>query len=123
MFKITHSKSWFNDDDPGVLAPGWTRMCNLDAGDFNNDLTISDTWTCTFSGKRVLVVAPRELNAGKIEILIDGKSRGIFDMSTVSERRPQQEIYCESDMTSGKHIVKIIHRGEGKVAIDAIVME
>ena len=37
VFRITHDKGWFNDDDPGVMAAGWMRRSNLDSGDFNND--------------------------------------------------------------------------------------
>jgi alpha-L-fucosidase len=43
VLKITHDKGWVNDDDPGASYVGWTRRCNLGTGDFNNDLTISET--------------------------------------------------------------------------------
>jgi alpha-L-fucosidase len=36
VLRITHDKGWFNDDDPGVQAPGWFRYSNLMTGDFNN---------------------------------------------------------------------------------------
>ena len=54
VLRITHDKGWFNDDDPGAMAPGWIRRCNLGTGDFNNDLTISETpgdvWSSSFTG-------------------------------------------------------------------------
>ena len=57
VLRITHDKGWINDDDPGALYPGWVRRCNLGTGDFNNDLTTSDTpgdvWTCSFTGSSV----------------------------------------------------------------------
>lgn len=44
VLRITHAKTWINDDDPGVrIAQGWFRQANLNHGDFNNDLTISNT--------------------------------------------------------------------------------
>ena len=44
ILRIIHNKGWFNDDDPGVVAPGgWIRNCNLGTGDFNNDITTSNT--------------------------------------------------------------------------------
>ena len=72
VLRITHDKGWINDDDPGASYAGWTRRCNLGTGDFNNDLTISETpgdvWTCPFTGSDLSVIAPREAGAGKIEI-------------------------------------------------------
>lgn len=122
---ITHNKGWFNDDDPGVKAPGWLRKCNLGSGDFNNDLTISDTpgdiLSCSFTGDNVSVIAPKESGAGKIEVQIDGNTRKTVDLSIVGDRKPQQ-VVCEiSGLTSGKHTIKIINRGQGKVAIDALM--
>jgi len=120
----SRDKGWFNDDDPGVSAPGWTRICNLETGDFNNDLTISETtgdvWSCTFSGNNISVIAPKEEGAGKIEIQIDQKSLTTVDLSTTKKRKSQQ-VVCElNDLGSGSHILKIINRGTGKVAIDAL---
>ena len=43
VLRITHDKGWINDDDPGSASPGWLRTCNLGTGDYNNDLTTSDT--------------------------------------------------------------------------------
>jgi alpha-L-fucosidase len=74
VLRITHDKGWFNDDDPGATYPGWMRRSNLGTGDYNNDLTISDTpgdvWSCSFTGSSVTVIAPKEQGAGKIEVHI-----------------------------------------------------
>ncbi len=63
VLRITHDRGWFNDDDPGATYRGWMRRCNLNNGDYNNDLTISstpgDVWTCSFTGTRVSVIAPQ----------------------------------------------------------------
>ncbi len=32
VLRITHDKGWINDDDPGVVAIGWTRVGNRGAG-------------------------------------------------------------------------------------------
>ena len=98
VLRITHDKGWINDDDPGAVAPGWVRRCNLGTGDFNNDLTTSDTpgdvWSCSFTGTSVSVIAPKEAGAGKIEIQIDGQSRATADLSTTGARQAQQ-VVCE----------------------------
>lgn len=127
VLRITHDKVWFNDDDPGVAAPGWTRSCNLTTGDFNDDLTTSntsgDSWSTTFTGCSVSVIAPKEPGAGKIEVLIDEKSRGIIDLSTSGERKPQQMVFVESNLTAGMHSIKIINRGNGRVSVDALIIK
>ena len=127
VFRITHDKGWFNDDDPGVVAPGWSRRCNLGTGDFNNDLTISDTpgdvWSSSFTGKNISVIAPKEAGAGKIEIQIDGKRRATVDLSVNGDRKAQQVVYSTKGLSSGKHVIKIINRGSGPVSIDALIVD
>ncbi len=126
VLRITHDKGWFNDDDPGAAYTGWTRQCNLGSGDFNNVLTISDTpgdaWSCSFTGSSVSVIAPKEYGAGKIEIQIDGESRATEDLSTTGSRIAQQNVCEVTGLASGKHAIKIINRGPGTVAIDAIIV-
>jgi len=126
VLRITHDKGWFNDDDPGVVAAGWSRQCNLGTGDFNNDLTISDNsgdvWTSSFTGKSISVIAPKEEGAGKIEIKIDGKTKAIVDLSLSGVRQPQQVVYELRGLNPGKHSISIINHGDGKVAVDALIV-
>ncbi len=126
VLRITHDKGWINDDDPGAVAPGWVRRCNLGAGDFNNDLTTSDTpgdvWSCPFTGTSVQVIAPKEAGAGKIEIQIDGQSRATADLSTTGTRQAQQVVCEVTGLAGGKHAINIVNRGPGPVAVDAIVL-
>jgi hypothetical protein len=124
VLRITHNKGWFNDDDPGVSAVGWSRQCNLGTGDYNNDLTISNTvgdvWSCSFTGTQIAVVAPKEEGAGKIEIVIDGESRTTIDLSTTGERKAQQVVYTEEGLSAGIHKIELKNVGAGHVALDAI---
>jgi alpha-L-fucosidase len=127
MLRITHDKDWLNDDDPGVtMAHGWLRHCNLNTGDFNDDLTTSDTpgatWIFSFNGKGVSVIAPRDPGAGRIEIQIDGKHGKIVDLSSSGARQSQQLVFKVDKLSSGKHNLKIINIGTGPVAIDALVV-
>jgi len=127
VLRITHDKGWINDDDPGAVAPGWLRRCNLGTGDYNNDLTTSNTpgdiWSCSFTGTSVVVIAPKESGAGKIEILIDGSYRAMADLSITGTRQAQQVVCEVTGFTSGKHIISIINRGPGPVAVDAILVQ
>lgn len=124
VLRITHDKGWINDDDPGVSAPGWIRRCNLDEGDFNNDLTISqtpgDVWTSSFVGSSVTVIAPKEIGAGKIQVKIDGRVRATADLSVTGARQVQQKVCEVTGLAHGKHTINIINLGSGSVAIDAL---
>jgi alpha-L-fucosidase len=125
VLRVTHDKGWVNDDDPGAIAKGWIRKCNLGTGDFNNDLTTSvtpgDVWSCSFTGTNISVIAPKEAGSGKIEVQIDGKIRSTADLSTTGTRQGQNVVCKVSDLTQGKHVVNIVNRGPGQVAIDAIL--
>ena len=96
VLRITHDKGWINDDDPGSAAPGWLRKSNLETGDYNNDLTTSDTtgsvWSSTFTGTSVTLYAPKESGDGSIDVQIDGQTRVTADLSTTSARLPQQPV-------------------------------
>ncbi len=126
VLRITHDKGWFNDDDPGVTAIGWVRRCNLGTGEFNNDLTTSDTpgdvWSCSFAGTSVSIIAPKEAGAGKIEVQIDGETRVTADLSTAGERQAQKGVCEVTSLTLGKHAINIINRGPGPVALDALIV-
>ncbi len=126
VLRITHDKGWFNDDDPGATYPGWVRRCNLGTGDFNNDLTTSDTpgdvWRCSFTGSSVAVVAPKEAGAGKIEIQIDGETRATADLSTTGTRQAQEAVCEVTGLKPGRHTIDIVNRGPGPVAVDALVL-
>jgi hypothetical protein len=126
VLRFTHDKGWINDDDPGATYPGWIRHCNLSTGDFNNDLTTSDTpgdvWSSSFTGSSISVIAPKEAGGGKIEIQIDGQSRATADLSTTEVRRAQQTVCEVADLAAGKHTIAIINRGPGPVAVDALIV-
>ena len=126
VLRIIHDKGWINDDDPGATYPGWIRRCNLGTGDFNNDLTTSDTpgdvWSCSFTGSNIKVIAPKQPGAGKIEIQIDGQTRATADLLTTGPRQAEQTVCEVKGLPSGKHTITIVNRGPGPVAVDALVV-
>ncbi len=127
VLRITHSKGWVNDDDPGSAAPGWLRTCNLGTGDYNNDLTTSTTvgatWTTSFTGQGVTIYAPKQSGAGKIEVQVDGQSQGMADLSATGARQPQQAVATVTGLAAGNHTLSLVNRGPGTVAVDAIVVQ
>jgi hypothetical protein len=58
--------------------------------DFTISETSGDVWSCEFTGNNIKVITPKETDAGKIEIQIDGQTLTIVDLSVVGERKPQQ---------------------------------
>ena len=126
VFRITHDKDWVNDNDPGTIAKGWYRKCNLGTGDYNNDLTISDklgdVWSSIFTGTSVKVIAPKESGAGKIAIQVDGRPYETVDLSVNGTRIPQQVVSEIKGLKLGKHTIAIINKGSGTVAIDALIV-
>jgi alpha-L-fucosidase len=127
VLRISHDKNWTNDDDPGVrMAQGWFRQANLNTGEFNNDLTISNTpgakWQFSFTGKSISLVAPKQTRGGKIEVLIDGKLNKTVDLSSNSKKESQQIVYRNNMLTNGNHTISIINLGGGPVAIDALII-
>jgi hypothetical protein len=127
VLRITHDKTWINDDDLNVVSHGWLRRCHAGAGDYNNDLTTSDTagdvWSCQFTGSSVTVVAPKEAGAGKIEVQIDGRQRAMADLSTAGARQPQQRVCRIGRLAHGTHTIAVINRGPGPVALDALIVD
>jgi alpha-L-fucosidase len=125
VLRITHDKGWFNDDDPGARYRGWVRRCNLNTGDFNNDLTTSytpgDVWSTSFTGTGVSIIAPKEPGAGKIEIQVDGQTRMTAELAADGGRQAQQVVAEVTGLTAGQHTINIINRGPGPVAVDALI--
>ena len=126
VLRVTHEKVWINDDDLEVVSHGWRRRCNLGTGDYNNDLTISETpgdvWTCSFNGSSITIIAPKEAGAGKIEVLVDGQTRATADLSITGTRLAQQRVCNVTGLDHGQHSLAIINRGPGPVAVDALVV-
>jgi len=89
-------------------------------------LTVSETpgdvWSYTFIGSGVQVIAPKQAGAGKIEVQIDGVIRATADLSTAGGRQAQQPVCDVTGLAPGQHSVKIINRGPGPVAVDALVV-
>ena len=125
VLEITHSKGWFNDDDPGVTTVGWNHICNTGSGHFNNDLYVTeevgDKWEATFSGKRVTMVAPAGPEYGKMAIMIDGQDYGNVDLSSFGESASQHIVFKCKLPQKGEHRISVVCL-EGTAAVDALII-
>ena len=102
------------------------RRCNLGTGDFNNDLTISETpgdvWSASFTGSSVAVIAPKE--TGRRQDRSSDRRPNPRDGRPVRRgtRQAQQEVCEVTGLSSGKHTISIVNRGSGPVAVDALIV-
>lgn len=126
VLRITHDKTWFNDDDPGVRTYGWNRTTGKGTGDFNNDISFSDQvgdrWSVPFSGKRISIIAPTGEHEGRMQIVTDGKARGEVAFHKGTERKAQQVVFTSNKLKKGKHTLELVNL-EGTIAVDALKIE
>lgn len=126
VLRITHDKTWFNDDDPGVRTYGWNRTTGKGTGDFNNDISFSDQvgdrWSVPFSGKRISIIAPTGEHEGRMQIVTDGKACGEVAFRKGTERKAQQVVFTSNKLKKGKHTLELVNL-EGTIAVDALKIE
>ena len=126
VLRITHTKTWFNDDDPGVKTFGWDRQCNLGNGAFNNDLSFSstpgDTWSVEFKGSEFTIIAPIGLWEGRMDVMVDGHESGMIVFKKNTEPKQQQAIFSLKKLGKGKHTLTLTNH-EGTIGIDALVVK
>ncbi len=126
VLRITHDKTWFNDDDPGVQTYGWNRTTGKGTGDFNNDISFSDQvgdrWSVPFSGKRISIIAPTGEHEGRMQIVTDGKACGEVAFHKGTERKAQQVVFTSNKLKKGKHTLELVNL-EGTIAVDALKIE
>ena len=126
VLEISYTKSWFNDDDPGIETYGWDRKSNTGNGDYNNDLSFSnvrgDTWSTEFLGRSLAIVAPTGEFDGTMQVNIDGNTVGEVRFVRSDTRKPQQTVFKSKRLSKGKHTIKLTNQ-DGTTAIDALIIE
>ena len=126
VLRITHDKGWINDDDPGAAIPDGPAAATWAPA--TSTTTSPPATRPAMSGvlrspaASVSVIAPKEAGAGKIEIQVDGQTRATADLSTTGERQAQQTVCEVTGLAAGKHVITIINRGPGPVAVDALIV-
>ena len=67
-------------------------------------------------------IAPRNGGAGTIEVRIDSQTHATVDLSTPNARQAQQSACEIANLTLGEHVIELVNRGPGPVAVDALVI-
>ncbi|MBO7488516.1 MAG: alpha-L-fucosidase [Bacteroidales bacterium] len=124
VVRFSHTKTWFNDDDPQVRTVGWEHQSNLDQGDYNNDLYVStqggDVWSTTVYGKKISLVAPIGAESCELTVSVDGKEK-LVRLGSSPVRKAQQTVFRYRAARRGYHTVEI-RSLSGTVAIDALIV-
>ena len=122
VLKLTQDKRCINDDDPGVKYVGWDHECNLDKGEFNNDLHSSKTpgaiCEVAFTGRGIELIGTKDVGFGSLEVSIDGKSPETVSLANDS-RQVQAVLWKKEGLANRSHEIRITNKGEAPVALDA----
>ena len=71
----------------------------------------------SFSGQRVRVIGPRFASGGRLEVLLDGRSRVVSVRGRDADRRV---LFDSHGIRKGRHTLRLRTLGGGPVALDAI---
>jgi alpha-L-fucosidase len=123
VFKVTQDRVWVNDDDPNMKYAGWEHTCNLNAGEYNNDLysTKIPGAVCEypFTGSGIEWIGTKDANFGSVEVAIDGGAAESVSLTNPA-RQSQTVLFTKSGLSKGPHVIKIVNKGEAVVNIDAL---
>ena len=122
VFKVKQDKVWVNDDDPNVKYVDWDHTCNLEKGEFNNDLHSTKTpgAVCEFpfTGCGIELIGTKDFGLGTVEVSIDGEAAGTVSEAD-STRHAQTVLFTKERLLKGPHAIRIVNLGEALVNIDA----
>ena len=122
VFKVTQDKVWINDDDPGVKYVNWDHECNLDQGEFNNDVhsTKIPGAVCeyAFTGSGIELIGTKSAGYGDVEVSVDGSPAQTVSLANAS-RQSQTVLFKTQGLAKSPHKIKIVNKGEALVVLDA----
>jgi alpha-L-fucosidase len=117
--RITHDKTWTNDDDSGIFFHGWQHELGR-TGAFNNDWNqtgaAGDSCRLTFSGTGIEYIAERGADFGDVMVTLDN---GPAQIVSLKGGGTQQVVYKATDLPAGDHTLKLACQGNGRINVDA----
>jgi hypothetical protein len=118
-FRITHDKTWTNDDDSGIFFHGWQHELGR-PGAFNNDWNhteaAGDTCRLTFSGTGIEYIAEKGADFGDVMVTLDN---GPAKTVSLKGSGIQQVVYKATDLKAGNHTLTLVCKGNGRINVDA----
>ena len=126
VFRITHDKTWINDDDPGVGYDGWFHKVNRNRGEFNNDVYEStrkgDRCFYRFDGSQISIITQTGPHLGELVVLIDGALDKVVSLDN-GTCDVQQVVYSSRELEKRPHTIEIINNSNKLVMIDAFIVK
>jgi len=118
-FRITHDKTWTNDDDSGIFFHGWQHELGR-PGAFNNDWNYTDAagdaCRLTFSGTGIEYIAEKGGDFGDVMVSLDN---GAAQTVSLKGSGTQQVVYKATDLPAGDHTLMLVCQGNGRINVDA----
>ena len=118
-FRITHDKTWTNDDDSGIFFHGWQHELGR-PGAFNNDWNYTDaagdSCRLTFSGTGIEYIAEKGEDFGDVMVTLDN---GAAQTVSLRGSGTQQVVYSATDLPAGNHTLTLVCQGNGRINVDA----
>jgi len=105
-----------NDTDTAaVYSAQWKHETGRGFGDLDDDIHVTSTagTTCDFSftGTGLEILSEKYFDMGDVEVLLDGKSEGLFHLyQDPMPRLYQIPFYRRMDLQPGPHTVRVINR-------------
>jgi alpha-L-fucosidase len=119
-FRITHGKTWTNDDDSGIFFHGWEHEVGR-PGAFNNDWNhtsaAGDMCRLAFSGTGIEYIAEKGADFGNVMVTLDN---GPAKTVSLKGSGTQQVVYTATGLPAGDHALKLVCQGNGSINVDAI---
>jgi len=114
-----------NNTDTTIKCTGtkWSVNSGRGKGDYRDDVMATTTngeyFSYTFEGDGVEYIAPKGSSYGRVEIFIDGVSKGMVTQYA-STYIAQQAIYSIKSLPYGTHTIKGVKIDNGYMQVDAI---
>lgn len=107
--------STFDDNDPRVIYPNWRVVTNNggSGNSFHYSQTANDTASFTFKGTAVTFDTAKTTESGKVQVLIDGASKGTYDLYSATNA-PYALTF--TGLTTGSHTITVKVLGQKNVS-------
>jgi Carbohydrate esterase 2 N-terminal len=115
-----------NDNDwRAVYTGSWNTSNNRHLGDLGDDVhftsTDGDSFSYTFSGTGIQVLAETNSDEGTADVYVDGVKTQTVSANS-PQRLAQQAIVSVTGLAKGQHTVKIVKTGGSFLLIDAVTV-
>ena len=108
------------NDTAGKYSDGWRYESKRRVGDYHDDIHVTDKpgsyCDFEFTGEGIEILSEKFHDMGDVEVLLDGKSQGIFhSYQDPMPRLYQIPFFRKMDLAKGRHTIRVINRAPAGV--------